>query len=140
MLSWTSVLSLLCVCYLVIAAYTASTLAIPRGQPKSRFIFTWLLFDALTQSVCLNFSWRLLILYVSHSRSRSFLLEGSFIWTSTFGRTANTGTTWPALLCKARDFADLTAQLILVRSQGKNTRKPTLSVWVEVACRSRAAR
>lgn len=50
-LTWTSVISLLCVSYLVVAAYTASTLAIPRDQSKSRFIFTWLLFDALTQLV-----------------------------------------------------------------------------------------
>lgn len=50
-ISWTTVLSLFLVLYLICAAYTASTLVYPREDRKSRFIFSWLVFDALTQSV-----------------------------------------------------------------------------------------
>jgi hypothetical protein len=75
----TTVVSLLGVIAILVTAYAASTLLLPKSaRAVDRNIFIWLCFDALIH----------------------FIFEGSFLWHSTFGRTVFRGTGPFAELCK----------------------------------------
>lgn len=75
----TTVISLLGVVAILVAAYTASALLLPKSaRAVDRNIFIWLCFDALIH----------------------FIFEGSFLWHSTFGRAVFRASGPFAELCK----------------------------------------
>jgi hypothetical protein len=75
----TTVVSLLGVVAILVAAYSASALLLPKSaRAVDRNIFIWLCFDALIH----------------------FIFEGSFLWHSTFGRTVFRASGPFAELCK----------------------------------------
>lgn len=126
-----TVYSLLAVLCLLVIAYVASLTILPRSAPRAdKLTFCWYTFDALTH----------------------FILEGSFVYLSTFGRSVATSENAFAELCElTRNYTGtfvrriklptlVAFEVVLTRptlffssiTQGRSTAKPTLAGFTPI--------